>query len=478
MISKDFVIFSDETSCCEKTFSYILIREGGNKMKRKILACLLCLAMVFSFVGCGNSSNGSGNSEAVATTEDEVVKLVVWGGVPGESGPQDLVDAFNASHPNIQVEYYRFVNDDTGNTKLDTSIMSGEQVDVFFTYTTDLLKKRVNGGMVEPLENFGVEDFIRENITTELDQVSKVDGKYYALPTVKEFFGFMVNQDMLDAKGITINDDWTVDEFMEIAKQLADNTGDKPVYGVHPYSGGLPLNFALPVLGGDMYYKNEGKESNFDAAEFASIARIQELMIDGYAMPFEEIFAQKLEMYSHPAFLSGEVAMMPFSTWMLRYVKDLENFPHDFKTTFAAYPTTEKGVENNFRAYLNNNICMNSKSEYKDEAWTFIQYWIGEGSEYMLKAGKIPAWSKVDANLVSEKILGENAATLFNAEAYNRVVMNPNNAYVVDTITTAYPQIIEIYKEESELFFLGHSDKDTYLKNLKTRADKAIKTEQ
>ncbi|WP_240840889.1 ABC transporter substrate-binding protein [Acidaminobacter sp. JC074] len=445
-------------------------------MKKKLLALLLCLTMGLSLMACSGTNEQA--TEGSGSEEQAVTKLVVWGGVPGESGPQDLVDAFNASHTDIQVEYNRFVNDDTGNTKLDTAIMSGEQIDVFFTYSTDLLKKRVNGGMVEPLESYGVVDFIKENITTNTDHVSMIDDKYYALPTVKEFFGFMINEDMLLEKGVEISDDWTVDEFVEVAKALTDTTGDQTIYGVHPYSGGLPLNFALTVLGGDSYYKNDGNESNFDSKEFAANARIQELMAEGYAMPFEEVFAQKLEMYAHPAFLNEEVAIMPFSTWMLRYVKDLENFPHDFKVTFAAFPTTEAGVDNNFRAYLNNNICMNSKSENKEAAWEFMQYWITEGSEYMLKAGKIPAWSKADTALVSEKILGDNADTLFNAESYARVVMNPDNAYIVDTITTAYPQIVEIYKEESELFFLGETTKDDYLKNLKSRADDAIKAEQ
>lgn len=443
-------------------------------MKKRILTILLCFVLVIQVVGCGaQTEQGSTNEPA----SNEPVKLVVWGGVPAESGPQAVVDAWNASHPDIQVEYVRFVNDDTGNTKLDTAIMSGQQIDLFFTYLPELLKKRASGNMIEPLESYGVEEFIKSEITTNLDQVMKIEGQFYSVPTVKEFFGFMINEDIMKAQGVTIPDNWTVDEFVEIAKKLTVEKDGKKTYGVHPYYSGLPLNFGLTILGGDCYYKENGKESNFDAEEFRMISNIQELMEDGYSMPFGDVFSRKLEMYSHSAFLNEEVAMIPFSTWMLRYVKDLEKFPHDFKTTFAHYPTVKKGVPNKYQAYLNNYLSINANSKHKQEAWEFMKYWVAEGSEYMLGGGKIPAWNKSDQQKVIEMVLGDNADKLFNADDYERVVMNSDMEYIVDTITVAYPQIIEIYKEESEKYFIGINDEDTYFKNLKSRADKAISKE-
>ena len=72
--------------------------------------------------------------------------------------------------------------------------------------------------------------------------------------------------------------------------------------------------------------------------------QLKAMMDEGIAMPYEEIFSRKLDTYSHPAFLAEEIAMMPFSAWMLRYVNDEENFPHDFVTTFAPFPSTDDGT--------------------------------------------------------------------------------------------------------------------------------------
>src|SRR5690606_27364040 len=95
------------------------------------------------------------------------VKLRFWGGVPPESGPQEAVDAWNNANPNIEVEYVRYVNDDTGNLKLETALLSNTDApDIYMTYGDDRITKRMESGMAEPLndliakEGFDVEGII------------------------------------------------------------------------------------------------------------------------------------------------------------------------------------------------------------------------------------------------------------------------------------------------------------------------------
>ena len=68
---------------------------------------------------------------AAAALADDVITLRVWGGVPAEAGPQASIDLFNEAFKDkgIQAEYERFVNDDTGNLKLETSLLAGNDVD-------------------------------------------------------------------------------------------------------------------------------------------------------------------------------------------------------------------------------------------------------------------------------------------------------------------------------------------------------------
>ncbi len=434
-------------------------------MKGKI-TILLSFIMVFSLL----------IGSVIVEANTSPVELIIWGGVPAESGPQALVDAWNEENPDIQVEYVRFVNDPTGNTKLDTALLSGEQIDLFFTYSADLLKKRVNSGMIEELEPYGSTEFIEQEIVGNGEGLTYVDGKLYSIPTAREPIGIMINKNMLEDAGLSIPENWTLEDFRDIARKLTKKVNGKIVYGANIYYAESPLSVPQAVLGGNYLYKSE-TESNFDHPLFESNIFFKEMMDEGIAMPFEEIFSRKLEAYSHPAFLNEEIAMMPFSAWMLRYVKDLENFPHDFQVVFAPFPRPDEDTPNPYQATLNNFIGMNSKSEYKEEAWEFMKYWATEGSIHMLSGGKIPVWKNIASEEVTNGILGADAEELFDVKSYRKVMLNPELKYVVDTIMTAYPQVVQIYKEENQMFFLGATEPEEYLMNLKTRADKVIKSE-
>ena len=441
-------------------------------MKMKSISLVMAGILAASaLAGCGNQSQAS-QGKGSETTETK--QLVVWGGVPGEDGPDKIVEDWNKQHPEAQAEYVRFVNDDTGNTKLDTALQSGEQIDIFFTYSPDLMVKRASSGMLEDLENLGAKEFVDENILGGDESFLRVNNKIYGIPTVTEPTGIMINKDMLDAKGVTIPENWTISDYEEVARQLTGEVDGKKVYGCNVYWGGGPLSIARSILGGDEFYKSD-TETNFDAKEYQINTKFKAMMDEGIAMPYEEIFSRKLDVYSHPAFLSGEIAMMPFTAWMLRYVNDKENFPHDFVTTFAPFPSTDDGTPNPYQSENNNTICMNSQSRNKEEAWEFIKFWITEGSRYI---AKMPAWSGAAEDEIVAKILGENPEERFDVEAYKKVMLRDDFKYIVPTKTTALSEITQIYKEESQNYFLGVTSEEDYYKNLKERADKALQSAQ
>lgn len=441
-------------------------------MKMKSISLVMAGILAASaLAGCGNQSQAS---EGKGSETTETKKLVVWGGVPGEDGPDKIVEDWNKQHPEVQAEYVRFVNDDTGNTKLDTALQSGEQIDIFFTYSPDLMVKRASSGMLEDLENLGAKEFVDENILGGEESFLRVNNKIYGIPTVTEPTGIMINKDMLDAKGITIPENWTISDYEEVARQLTGEVDGKKVYGCNVYWGGGPLSIARSILGGDEFYKSD-TETNFDAKEYQINTKFKAMMDEGIAMPYEEIFSRKLDVYSHPAFLSGEIAMMPFSAWMLRYVNDKENFPHDFVTTFAPFPSTDDGTPNPYQSENNNTICMNSQSKNKEEAWEFIKFWITEESRYI---AKMPAWSGAAEDEIVAKILGDDPEERFDVEAYKKVMLRDDFKYIVPTKTTALSEITQIYKEESQNYFLGVTSEEDYYKNLKERADKALQSAQ
>jgi len=456
-------------------------------MKKRNFKKFSLLLIITLLAGCGSGTGTNGKEsttgEAAAKAEGaadgkirkEPVKIVLWGGVPEENGCGDVVAAWNAANPDVQVEFVRYQNDDTGIAKLDTALLSGEQIDLFFSYYVNNLEARHSSGILENLEPYGAKEFAEEELVGGLESCVMIEGSLYALPTMFEPFGLMVNQAMLDEAGITIPDQWTLAEFEEINRKLTKED-EKKVYGSALFYTYLPMNVPQSVLGADYLYKAGGTESNFDHPIFIETNRkIKEMMDEGIAMSYDEIFARTLNDSAHAAFLNGEVAMIPYTSWMLRNVKNLKDYPHDFKTTFVPLPTSDDGMENPYRGIFNGWLSINSESKYKEECWEFIKFWITEGSRTMtLKGGKITAWNKISDEEAIHMTLGEQAATLFDVEAYKNTAYNPKMKYLVSEYTAANQELISIYREESEKYFLGGLSDEDYINNLKSRGDKAI----
>ena len=114
--------------------------------KKWLAIGMTTIMMISALTGCGNSGQdtapsaaGTEESSTAAASEEtaqdtasageekndkEMVTIRMWGGVPPESGPQKACDDFNALYADkgIQVENERFVNDETGNLKLETNL--------------------------------------------------------------------------------------------------------------------------------------------------------------------------------------------------------------------------------------------------------------------------------------------------------------------------------------------------------------------
>ena len=228
-------------------------------MMKRFLSVLLTAALLVSMTTLGTTAMA-----------DEVITLRLWGGVPAEAGPQACVEAFNEAFKDqgIQVEYERFVNDETGNMKLETNLLGGDDVDLYMTYTTTYLQKRATSNMAldlsELIERDGFD--LVENFG-EMAESFYVDGKPYSIPTKLDQYGMVLNKDLFDEAGIEIPTEWSFDEFREICKKLTHGEGADQVYGVFwntQQDVYQILNWlTCQTLGGDPYYTPDGTATNF-----------------------------------------------------------------------------------------------------------------------------------------------------------------------------------------------------------------------
>ncbi len=394
------------------------------------------------------------------------VTIEVWGGVPPEKGPGDLVEAFMEANPSIKVNYTRYVNDDTGNIQLDTALQGGSNIDVFATYGIPRLGQRISAGATKDLTSYIEADADIKAWVDETEGLYVVDGQYHCLPTfIAPNFVFL-NQGLLEAAGIEVPTEWTVDDFVAMAEELS---GDM-TFGAFS---------APPVdrmkLGSNYYFNAEGTASNFADPAFRETVELHKSMIDnGTSLPWDEVLSQDLRVYAQTPFLTELDAIWVSSDYSLRFIADKEQYPHEFITTFAPMPWPADVEEPYNPGTIGGWLAVTESSEKADASWEFIKFWLTQGGPHMLKAGNNPSFPGTDMDAVVEGILGPDREELFDVEAYKRVALEPTHRLVTDTITTGAAEIQQIKQGLDDRFLLGEISIDEWQTELTTKADEAI----
>ena len=415
---------------------------------------------------------------AIPAQAEEPIVLQFWGAIPPETGPQALVDNWNAANPDVQVEYTRFVNNDAGNTKLETAIMGGE-VDVFINYPISALDKRVEAGLMIPLDDYlAADNFVLEDEFGASNFYR--NGKCYFIPSNGGNEAYlMYNKDMLDAAGVVIPERWTWEEFEEVARKLTVGEGPNKVFGFskgYSYKGDEWTMESNYSLGNDPMYKS-ATESNFDSPTYLRdlSRRYRMEMVDKSMINRLEMKMTNLDIASE--FANGRVAILG-ANYHLRDMKNTEKYPHDFKIGFARWPMSEEQTtvtHNGIREW----IAITPNCKHADKAWDFIKYYATEGFYPMCSSGRLPAWRGADPDKAVSYYLGDNAEQLFDTESFAKNVMgNPYAMPAVNIYSAAQNVFVTLMGEAYESVVLGEATPEEAIAILKVEADKALKNAQ
>lgn len=401
----------------------------------------------------------------LAVRQDPVA-LEYWGGEPEENGPGDFVAAFNEANPDITVKYTRYVNDDTGNTQLDTALQGGTPIDVYLSYGIPRTSQRIGAGAGLDLGPYIAADPEIKKWTDETE-LFKLDDTYFSLPTVVDPFVTIANKRLLDEAGITLPESWTTDEFREMAKTLSSDA----VYGTYAVN-----DTTIQTLGPNRWYKEEGKESNFDDPAFREYLELRKGMIDdGSAVPWTDVLARDLKVYQQGVFLTEQCALWVTSSFVLRYVNDLKEFPHDFVTTFGPVPVPASATDPWTAGTISNEILINPKTKNADAAWKLVRFRLVEGADHYLKSGKQSAFPGQAIDDIVAGILGPDREKLYDVEAYKTAISTPDKTRIpTDSIVTASAQIMQIFEAQSDQYLIDEIDLDTCLTEIKKQSDEAI----
>ena len=407
------------------------------------------------------------------------VRLVLWGGVPPESGPQMVVDSFNKEFASqgLSVEYERYVNDEAGNIKLDTNLLGGSDIDLYISYVFANISKRVNSNMALDMSELMKRDKfdLKANIGSLGDKYY-VNGKPYSIPTTLGQNNMLVNKDMFDAAGIKVPTSWTYDEFRAIAKKLTKGEGENKVYGMF-FNSQQDVTYPFQMwtamqVGGDFYYKAGGKQTSFTDAVNVKTYKLwtDMMMVDKSAPTHVDSVTQKLTQEG--MFLSGKAAMT-YGSWIVRSVKDLEKYPHTFMTAVVPYPAPDKNAKY-YNGGLGDQLMINPKSKNIEAAWTFAKWYATKGMLPMAKFGRFPAYAKFDKEAALDLFM-EGSEKVLDRDSVKSMLLTARPLYALQTITTKLPEITKVAYEEAEAILLGKKTPEVGMADAKKRADAFLK---
>jgi multiple sugar transport system substrate-binding protein len=358
-------------------------------MLRKLVA--VSAALLIGLSGCG-----SGDDDDSSTSEGPV-KLrflsLAWQ-KDSLAANKELVDKWNAEHPDIQVEYvqgdWNSVHD-----QLLTSFEGGDAPDIF-QYESAAIGEFAKQGYLADLSSLVSSD-LKGEISDGIWKTVTIDGKVVGVPFLLESQVVLANKKLLDAAGITVpaaGQSWTWDEFQTNAQKLTKSG----TYGV-AWALKSPTNRVMNLslnFDGRFFYDNGGKtEVKVGDPEKEIPRRIHDMLYVTKSASPDAVGMGGTDPL--PGFFAGKYAMLPGGVFLRQQM--VEQAPAGFE--WVTLPPI-KGLSAS-QAANPQTLSISEDSKGKKQAMQFVEYFLNPANMARLAQGDwlVPTGKKAGAELIT-----------------------------------------------------------------------------
>lgn len=213
-------------------------------------------AWVLSVIGCGGGGSGG----------EVQMRMAWWGSTVRHERTKEAIQLFEKRHSNIKIEpepsgdFVEYWN------KLATQASGGNAPDVIQTdyrYLTEYAGRGVLMDLGEYIPNpINLEYFNEEQIKN-----GQIEGKTYALTLGDNAPLVVYDVPTLEDAGVDVPENWTWDDFGEIAAQISE-AGGEGFYGTEDFGGQEPGLEVFVIQQGQSLYENG--ELGFDEETLAA----------------------------------------------------------------------------------------------------------------------------------------------------------------------------------------------------------------
>ena len=355
-------------------------------MKKKVISAMLAAAMIISVTGCGNNggtesakdTTASGTETAVSDTKkDGAATIEFWtNNRHDEAYMNEMIDSFNASHSDIQINY-TILTDDWANS-IQLAYQGGTAPDIISIQASDnmTLQTYVDAGMYFNIYDFmGVYEFLLfvwEAYEHKYERLTSFGDDIYWVPNgVRTGTRIEWNKDLVNAAGATEIPS-KLSDFVELAKAATNDS----TYGI-AFTSSSPFSRWLEGCGEMSGATPGGYDYANGVYDFSSWKEIVEeaakLYADGSVLPGSE--NQGVDN-SRALFAQGAFALWGNASQEAGVFTD--QFPCSFDWGVAELPTLTGEVKGALSCSPNGGDVMLSSCENKDAAWEVIKYFSSE----------------------------------------------------------------------------------------------------
>ena len=312
---------------------------------------------------------------------DEPVKLVfkalTW--IADEQRAQnELIDQWNSEHPEIQVQLAP-ADWSTASQELLTAFETGDVPDIFH-YAQPIIADWKNLGFLEDLSPMLTDEDLADVNEDIWSGLTADDGSIVGVPIQYEVDVTFYDKDVFEKYGIeppTMEDPWTFDEVVEIARQLQGSESEDYLGMLFPgpdHFGRVFTEVWAPKIGDPLVYQNDDGSyyMKLNDESIAFIGKIKELIDEG-------IISKDMLSANPPVvdnFLNGKAAMVVgYGCW---YRSQFINEAEGTKGINWGVAAPIKVNDTNIYGYIQT-LSIPSASKHKEEAMEFLKwYWSKE----------------------------------------------------------------------------------------------------
>lgn len=385
------------------------------KSIKNLFILILCISMIFCMVSCGEKKDDdtgtskveeddtkdkpkdSSDKDSPKENSEEKTKLKVmsWWNFMDSKPLQELKSEFEKENSEYELEFEQIAK---GYADKLLVVLSGggDQLPDVAMLAMDVVPRYAQSGAILPLEEYMTEDYKESLYPVVLDALT-YDGKVYAAPRDITSFVMFCNNAMFKEAGVEIPDeDWTWEDFLEIAKKLTKAENEEDTQWGYYFPKHNDTVFTWLIQNDGDYLNPERNESIISSPESQEAIQFLHDLIYEYKVAPSETEAKQFGDDAFAPLLAGKVGMMIGG---LSASVSLEKA--DFDYTMVPLPQNKKQATT---AFVNSWVIPKGVKD-PEASWKVLEFFASEKGQEIVLSTKmgLPA----SKNVSVEEFLSE-----------------------------------------------------------------------